>query len=87
MRPFAFDWREDIAKSAARLDEEVRGFGAGEPVHLVAHSMGGLVARYVSRHFAATWTSMDDGNGPRQRADASSCWARRTAARSRRCWR
>ena len=34
-----------------------------------------------------TWTSMDDGDGPRQRADASSCWARRTAARSRRRWR
>ncbi len=63
VRPFAFDWREDIAKSATRLEAEVRAFGAGAPVHLVAHSMGGLVARYVSRHFAATWTSMDDAKG------------------------
>ena len=61
VRPFAFDWREDIAKSAARLEAEVRAFGG--PVHLVAHSMGGLVARFVSRHFPATWTSMDDGTG------------------------
>ncbi len=63
VRPFAFDWREDMAKSATRLEAEVRAFGAGGPVHLVAHSMGGLVARYVSRHFAATWTSMDDAKG------------------------
>jgi CHAT domain len=61
VRPFAFDWREDVAKSATRLEAEVREFGAGGPVHLVAHSMGGLVARYVSRNFAATWTAMDDG--------------------------
>ncbi len=63
VRPFPFDWREDIDKSAARLDAEVRAFGAGEPVHLVAHSMGGLVSRrFLARH-PATWKAMDDASG------------------------
>ena len=54
VRPFPFDWREDIDKSAARLDAEVKAFGAGEPVHLVAHSMGGLVSRRFAQLHRAT---------------------------------
>jgi hypothetical protein len=41
-RPFPFDWRIDIDQSASALAELVRSWGAGEPVHLLAHSMGGL---------------------------------------------
>ena len=63
VRPFAFDWREDIDRSAARLDEEIKAFGAGEPVHLVAHSMGGLVARRFVHRFRETWEGMDDPDG------------------------
>ena len=63
VRPFPFDWREDIDKSAARLDAEVKAFGAGEPVHLVAHSMGGLVSRRFAQLFPETWRAMDDGSG------------------------
>ncbi len=64
VRPFAFDWREDIRKSAERLDGELRAFGDGTPVHLVAHSMGGLVARHLIRHSEPTWAAVagdDDG--------------------------
>lgn len=63
VRPFPFDWREDVDKSAARLDAEVKAFGAGEPVHLVAHSMGGLVSRRFAQRFPETWRAMDDSSG------------------------
>ena len=63
VRPFPFDWREDIDKSAARLDGEIKAFGAGEPVHLVAHSMGGLVSRRFIQLFPETWKTMDDASG------------------------
>lgn len=53
---FDYDWRRDISEQAARLDKIVRAAsdsaasarGRSEPVKidLVAHSMGGLVARY-----------------------------------------
>ena len=63
VRPFPFDWREDIDKSADRLAGEVQAFGGGDPVHLVAHSMGGLVSRrFIQRH-ADLWESMDDADG------------------------
>jgi pimeloyl-ACP methyl ester carboxylesterase len=63
VRPFPFDWREDIERSAARLDGEIKAFGAGEPVHLVAHSMGGLVSRRFAQSFPDTWRAMDDPDG------------------------
>ena len=63
VRPFGFDWREDIDKSAARLDGEIKAFGAGGPVHLVAHSMGGLVSRRFIQLFPDTWAAMDDTSG------------------------
>lgn len=43
---FAYDWRRDNLESAARLAEfvdRVRQKHGGQPVHLVAHSNGGLV--------------------------------------------
>lgn len=63
VRPFPFDWREDVDKSATRLDAEIKAFGAGEPVHLVAHSMGGLVSRRFAQRFPETWRAMDDTSG------------------------
>jgi len=49
--PFFYDWRLDNAANASKLAEriaEIRGY-YGEPdlkVDIVAHSMGGLIARY-----------------------------------------
>jgi pimeloyl-ACP methyl ester carboxylesterase len=40
---FPFDWRQEIASSGQALWEHVRR--EGREVHLVAHSMGGLVSR------------------------------------------
>lgn len=50
-----YDWRQDNAESARRLDavvkEALRDTGAGESgkVIVVAHSMGGLVSRYYCK--------------------------------------
>ena len=62
-QPFPFDWRLDIDKSAAALADLVRSWGAGEPVHLLAHSMGGLVARRFIQLHPDVWRSMQDPAG------------------------
>ena len=54
---FAYDWRQDNVRSAARLDafiEQIRrDYGdPGLKVDIVAHSMGGLVTRYFLRYGA-----------------------------------
>ncbi len=51
--PHAYDWRLSLEESAARLAEHVTRLRARRrgPIHLVAHSMGGLVARHmIARH-------------------------------------
>jgi hypothetical protein len=63
VRPFGFDWRIDVARSAAELADEVRSWANGEPAHLVAHSMGGLVSRRFIRDFPEVWASMQDPTG------------------------
>ncbi len=61
---FPFDWRRDIAESAKKLSEFIRDrvwAGNPRPVHLVAHSMGGLVARALAADPAdSLWTDIDD---------------------------
>jgi len=58
--PFAFDWRLDIDNSAAVLNREISQWANGEPVHIVAHSMGGLVSRRFMQKFPETWQAMKD---------------------------
>ena len=46
VRAFFYDWRKDLRHAADALNSAIANwFPSGEPVHLVAHSMGGLVAR------------------------------------------
>jgi pimeloyl-ACP methyl ester carboxylesterase len=52
---FAYDWRHDNLRAAAQLDEFIeqirRDHGDPElPVDIIAHSMGGLIARYYLRY-------------------------------------
>lgn len=50
--PFAYDWRLSPADLAERLRDALLELGAqGEPVHLVCHSMGGLVARWLCARY------------------------------------
>jgi len=74
---FDYDWRRDIVESAKQLDQFIKEkrkfvqkklteqYGEGDyPVKfdLVAHSMGGLVARYYLRYGGADLS--DDGSVP-----------------------
>ena len=62
-RPFPFDWRLDIDESASALAALIQGWARGEPVHLLAHSMGGLVARRLIQLHPDVWRSMQDPTG------------------------
>lgn len=55
---FAYDWRKDIDISSKALANTIRIRFPGQPVHLVAHSMGGLVARNMIRLFPKLWDEM-----------------------------
>ena len=58
--PFAYDWRVSLEKEAARLAVEIGkavslAEKAEQPVSVIAHSMGGLLARAVIATQPATW--------------------------------
>lgn len=59
VRAFWYDWRKDLTLAAADLDARIRSwFGPDAPVHIVAHSMGGLVARTFIRDYPKRWQKM-----------------------------
>lgn len=58
VEPFAYDWRKDLDQAAERLKELVETTFKDQPVHLVAHSMGGLVARNFIRLYPKVWKAM-----------------------------
>src|SRR4030095_12852909 len=60
---FAYHWRIDIDKSADRLAQQVRQWANGQPAHIVAHSMGGLVSRRFIQKYPEVWNSRRDPNG------------------------
>ena len=78
--PFAYDWRKDIDDSSNELAKLIRRDFQGKPVHLVAHSMGGLVCRNFIRLHPDLWEAMKDPGSCA--AGASSCSAHRTTVRS-----
>jgi pimeloyl-ACP methyl ester carboxylesterase len=55
---FAYDWRQDIDYAADALAKFIGDTFGEQPVHLVAHSMGGLVARNFIRRHRALWGRM-----------------------------
>lgn len=56
VREFPYDWRKDLDQSADALRDQVTGwFGPAAPFHIVAHSMGGLVARAFTKRHPARW--------------------------------
>jgi hypothetical protein len=63
VRPFDYDWRDDIDRSADRLAGEIRAWAPAAPAHIVAHSMGGLVARRFAQRHPDLWGSMRDAAG------------------------
>ena len=65
VRPFAYDWRKDIDESADALARFIRDQFGDQPVHLVAHSMGGLVCRNFIRRHKDLWEKLRAGEGSR----------------------
>ncbi len=56
---FPYDWRLDIRNSADLLADKINAqFGSSTSVHLVAHSMGGLVSRSLAQRHPAQWAQM-----------------------------
>ncbi|HEV7578456.1 MAG TPA: CHAT domain-containing protein [Caldimonas sp.] len=67
---FAFDWRRPIEDEARRLGEAVDAAltarsTSQQPVRIVAHSMGGLVARTMALEKPETWQRMMARDGAR----------------------
>lgn len=67
VRPFAYDWRlsiEDTAAALARALAQALSSGS-EPVRIVAHGMGGLVARTALAADSALWEAFRNRAGCR----------------------
>ena len=61
--PFGYDWRLPIEEAAARLNAELLAKLASidrarQPIRLVAHSMGGLVARAMMLRADSAWPAL-----------------------------
>ncbi|HEX4234392.1 MAG TPA: CHAT domain-containing protein [Caldimonas sp.] len=68
--PFAFDWRRPIEDEAHRLADAIDAAmsartASQQPVRILAHSMGGLVARTMALEKPDTWTQMMAREGAR----------------------
>lgn len=58
---FFFDWRKDLNTAAGELLARINGwFGANTPVHIVAHSMGGVISQAFIKNHAQRWKTMWD---------------------------
>jgi hypothetical protein len=57
---FWYDWRKDLDDAAAALSDQLQTWFGDEPAHIVAHGMGGLVARMFIRNDARRWRQMKD---------------------------
>jgi hypothetical protein len=64
-RAFWYDWRKDLDTAAALLSARAtQWFGPGGSFHIVAHSMGGLVARTFILRNREWWDGMRSGAAP-----------------------
>ena len=64
--PMAYDWRLSLEKAALVLDDLVNArlsAAPDQPLHLVAHSMGGLVASLFMLRRPDTWKRLRDSGG------------------------
>ena len=64
VQPFWFDWRKDLNLAADELNVKINDSFGHEPVHIVAHSMGGLVARTFIQKYPERWNKMAAENNP-----------------------
>lgn len=55
---FTYDWRRDLRLAADQLAEHIDGLPAGRKLTLLAHSLGGLVCRFLlesKRYLSRAW--------------------------------
>jgi pimeloyl-ACP methyl ester carboxylesterase len=48
---FAYDWRQDLRRSAQKLAEAIEAWPVRGPITIIAHSLGTLVSRYYVERF------------------------------------
>ncbi|MCC3159007.1 CHAT domain-containing protein [Hymenobacter sp. 15J16-1T3B] len=67
VHPVAYDWRQPLEQAADALVPLIESLlGTKQPVHFVAHSMGGLVARHFIHRHPELWGRLrGDGSGGR----------------------
>lgn len=63
VKSFAYDWRLSVTENARLLDQAIleklpEAEAGGQPIHIVAHSMGGLVARAMAAQSPNTWNRL-----------------------------
>lgn len=65
VRPFPYDWRKPVTDSGLQLGRAVAKAleETNEPVYIIAHSMGGLVARAMVQEQGETWRSLCASGG------------------------
>lgn len=63
VQAFWFDWRKDLKLAADGLNARIGDWFGDQPVHIVAHSMGGLVARTFIKKYPGRWAKMWDKKG------------------------
>lgn len=65
--PFPYDWRLPLRVEAQRLAEAIDAALArtAQPIRLLAHSMGGLLARTMMQRHSATWNNIVARSGGR----------------------
>ena len=70
--PFPYDWRRSILKAGETLAkqintklDEIQQRGTNQPVRILAHSLGGLVARAMIAQKPDVWRRMTAHNGGR----------------------
>ena len=58
---FPYDWRKSIDVSGAILNEKIQKefLPTKQPIQIIAHSMGGLVARDLMINHQATWNTLN----------------------------
>jgi hypothetical protein len=63
---FPFDWRLPLKDEARRLNDRIIDINKqanGQPIKIVAHSMGGLLARHFVADFSSTWEQISKHPG------------------------
>ncbi|HNF71824.1 MAG TPA: CHAT domain-containing protein, partial [Chitinophagaceae bacterium] len=60
---FPYDWRISVTKSAALLNERmVALLKLNQPIKIIAHSMGGVLAREFILNHPSTWNQLNNSN-------------------------